>query len=260
MRGLGILAAGAVVLVWAASGLAEAVVVPVANPPTLSDFKLEPKKLPRRTLAPAALSFSAKLPTTSLTGGPAPAAKEIVLLLDRNVVLDFDGYPVCRGEAKLQPQPLPEPPLSEECRKAIVGGGSASFEIRFPGSESVTESSRLLLINGGRSGGAWTLFARAEITVPVPATIVTTVKIKPIQKGRYGTEATFTLPKVAGGSGLLTQMRFKLDKRFRRDGRKVGIVNAKCPDGKLQLLARFQFADGTRAEEEMIKPCTPRDG
>lgn len=260
MRGSGILAAGAVVLALAASGPVGAETVAVENLPRHTEFEVTPKALPKRTAAPAGLSFSMRLPTSYASGALAPPSQEITLLLDRNVALDFDGYPVCKGDAKLDPQPLPEPPLSDECKKAIVGRGSASFEIRFPGSEPVAESSRLLLINGGRSGGALTLFARTEITVPVPATIVTTVKVRAIRKSRYGTEATFTLPKVAGGSGLLTQMRFKLDKRFRREGRKLSVVNAKCPDGKLLLGVEAEFSDGTVREEELVKPCTGKSG
>lgn len=258
MRGSGILAAGAVVLALAASGPVGAAPVTVENPPLRTEFEVSPKALPKRTAAPAGLRFSTRLPTSYASGAPAPPAREITLLLDRNLVLDFSGYPVCKSN-RLE-SPLPGDPLPAWCKEAIVGRGSANFEIRFPESEPVAQSSRLLLINGHRDGRAWTLYAHTEITVPVPADIVTTVKVKPIRTGRYGTQLTMTFPKVAGGSGSLTHLAFKLDKRFRREGRKVSVVNAKCPDGKLLLGVETEFSDGTDHEEELVKPCTGKEG
>lgn len=259
MRGFGILAAGAAVVVLVVSGSAVAEKVSVGNLPTLAELSVSPKELPKRNPVPAGLSFSAVLPTADASGTPAPAVAEITLLLDRNLALDFNRFPVCVSGPVVS-QALPTPLLSDKCKEAIVGRGAASFEVRFPESEPVTESSPLLLINGGRRDGAWTLFARTEIHVPVPAAIVTAIRTKPVREGRYGTEVTMTIPKIAGGSGLLSRMRFKLDKRFRRGGRKVGVVNARCPDGKLQALAGFQFADGTSLQEQLVKPCTPREG
>lgn len=260
MRGLGILAAGAVVVALAASGpvAAESVVVG-DGPPLTTELKITPKALPRRTVAPAGLRFSARLPVKSASGAPMPAAKEITLLLDRNIELDFAGYPLCESHG-LESQPGPSPDLPDGCKQAIIGWGSASYLIRFPDSEPVAESSRLFLVNGGRSGGSWMLFAHTYIRVPVPAMIVSTIKIRPVRSGRYGSEATITIPKVAGGSGSLTHMSFKLDKRFQRDGRKVSVVNAKCPDGKLSLSTTTTFADGSRAHDDSARPCTGRDG
>ena len=37
--------------------------------------------------------------------------------------------------------------------------------------------------------------------MPVPAAIVTTVKIKKINRGRYGYEAKASIPKIADSSG-----------------------------------------------------------
>ena len=70
--------------------------------------------------------------------------------------------------------------------------------------------------------------------MPVPAAIVTTVKIKKIHNGRYGLKSVATIPKIAGGSGSVTSFSLKIDKKFTYKGKKVSVLSAKCPDGKLQ--------------------------
>lgn len=54
--------------------------------------------------------------------------------------------------------------------------------------------------NGGTTGGVTTLFVHAYITVPTPAVVVTTVKIKKIHKGRFGLESVAFAegPRISG--------------------------------------------------------------
>jgi deazaflavin-dependent oxidoreductase (nitroreductase family) len=61
---------------------------------------------------------------------------------------------------------------------------------------------------------------------------VTTVKIKKINKGRYGLLATASIPKIAGAAGSVTSFSLVVDKKFTYKGKKVSVLSAKCPDGK----------------------------
>lgn len=257
MRGLGILAAGAAVLALATSGpvAAESVVVG-SEAPLAAELTISPKALPKREPGPAALAFGLRLKPT--LDGRVDTVKEITIDLDRNVVLDFAGYPVCSPGP--QSQSLPEPPLSDECMAAIVGRGSASFELRLLDLAPVAVSSRLILINSGRRNGGLVLSALAEITVPVPTRVVMTIEVRPNRVGRYGTTATIALPKVAGGAGALTGLRFRISKRFLHGEQRKSLVRARCPDGKLQTEVEAVFADDSSFGETLARPCTPRHG
>ena len=103
-----------------------------------------------------------------------------------------------------------------------------------------------------------TFYIHAYITVPTPAAIVTTVKIKKIHKGRYGLESIASIPKIAGGSGSVTSFSLKIDKQYTYKGKKVSVLSAKCPDGKLQAHATAKFSDGTSASAEIIRTCTSK--
>jgi len=135
------------------------------------------------------------------------------------------------------------------CGPAIVGSGTTEVEVQFPEQPKIDVKSELLAFNGGFHGGVTTLYIHAYLTAPVTAAIVTTVKIKKVHKGRYGTESVATVPKIAGGSGSVTYFKLKFDK---------GILFGQCPDGKLQAHGTAVFDDGTKASATVIRPCTPK--
>jgi hypothetical protein len=255
MRGSGILAAGAVVLALAASGPVAAETVAVGNPPLQTEFILSPKTLPKRTLAAAAFSFETRLPTTTASGTPAPAVREIVLRLDRNIVLDFKGFPGCRAD--LERNDIDS--IRALCRSAIVGEGSADFESSGLRQRPVSLEPTLVL-NGGRRGSIRTLFVVSQVNYPQFTMAVFPVRVRSVEGGRFGREATLSIPSgLTEAVGPLGSLKLKIDHKFIRDGRKVSVINAKCPDGKLLLSAEFEFADGTGFEDSPVKPCIGRD-
>jgi hypothetical protein len=210
-----------------------------------------PKALPKKTMAPIALTAEGKISTAD--GTHPPALKEVLVETDKNGAINVKGYPKCTS-GKLQSQDTKH--AEDICRSAIIGKGKTGVEIAFPESKVVPVTSDLLVFNGGFSGGTTTLYIHAYITVPVPAAIVTTVKIKKINKGRYGTLSVASVPKIAGGSGSVTSFALTIDKKFTYKGKKVSVLTAKCPDGKLQANATAIFADGTKASAEFVRTCT----
>ncbi|MBK5219565.1 MAG: hypothetical protein JJE35_07250 [Thermoleophilia bacterium] len=210
-----------------------------------------PKALPKNKLAPIALTASGKIRMSD--GSHPPALKEVLVETDKNGAINVKGFPKCTS-GKLQSQDTSH--AKAICKSAIIGEGKTDVEIAFPESKVVPVKSDLIVFNGGFSGGTTTLYIHAYITVPVPAAIVTTLKIKKISKGRYGLHTTATVPKIAGGSGSVTSFSLKIDKKFTYKGKKVSVLTAKCPDGKLQAKATAIFADGTKATAEFVRTCT----
>ncbi len=208
------------------------------------DGGFSPKALPKNKLTPIGFFLWSKIRT--LAGEHPPAIKEFQLQGDKNVQIDVKGVPACTS-GKLQSQTTAA--ARKVCGPAIVGSGTTDVEVKFPEQQAIDVHSELLAFNGGYKGGVTTLFIHAYLTAPVTAAIVTTVKIKKVHKGRYGTESLATIPKIAGGSGSVTYFKLKFDK---------GILFGKCPDGKLQAHGTAVFADSTKASATVIRPCTPK--
>ncbi|HEX2393098.1 MAG TPA: hypothetical protein VHI77_09285 [Solirubrobacterales bacterium] len=209
-----------------------------------------PKALSKKTLTPIALSAEGKIKTVD--GTHPPALKEFLLETDKNGAVNVKGYPTCKS-GQLQAQDTAH--AEKICKPAIIGTGTTNVEIEFPESKPIPVSSKLLVFNGGEKGGVTTFFIHAYITVPTPAAIVTTVKIKKIHHGRFGLLAVASVPKIAGGSGSVTSFGLKVDKKFTFKGKKVSVLSAKCPDGKLQAHGTAVFSDGTKASAEIIRTC-----
>ncbi|HET8566346.1 MAG TPA: hypothetical protein VFL77_07715 [Solirubrobacterales bacterium] len=208
------------------------------------DGGFSPTKLPKKKMAPIVLTASGKIQTKD--GSHPPALKTVEVESDKNGTINTKGVPVCKSG---QLQSRDTKAAEKVCGSAIIGTGTTSVEIQFPEQNPIPVNSKLLVFNGGTSGGKTTLFIHAYITVPTPAAIVTTVKIKKIHKGRYGLLSVASVPKIAGGSGSVKSFSLKV-------GNKKKVLSAKCPDGKLQAHATAIFADGTKASAAIVRTCT----
>lgn len=205
-----------------------------------------PKVLSKKKPTPIAFNISGKF--RSLNPNPkekhVPAIKEFLFEGDKHASIDVKGIPTCKAS---QLQSTDTKHAEKVCGPAIIGTGTTKAGIKFPEQPEIFANSKLLAFNGGVKGGVTTLFIHAYIVVPTPAAIVTTVKIKKIHKGRYGTGSVATIPKIAGGSGSVISFSLTLQK---------GILTATCPDGHLNARGTAVFADGTRASGGVVRPCT----
>lgn len=208
------------------------------------DGGFSPQALPKNKLTPITFFLWSKI--RKVDGKHPPAIKEFKLEGDKNVAVNVKGVPTCTS-GKLQSQTTAA--ARKICGSAIVGSGTTEVEVEFPEQPPIDVKSELLAFNGGFRGGVTTLFIHAYLTAPVTAAIVTTVKIKNVKKGRYGTESIAKVPKIAGGSGSVTYFKLKFDK---------GFLMGKCPDGRLQAHGTAVFADNTKASATVIRPCTPK--
>jgi hypothetical protein len=211
------------------------------------DGGFSPKALPKKD--PVTISFNiwGKIRTLDPADeGHPPALKEFNIEGDKHVTVDVKGVPTCRSG---QIQSTTSSAARKACGPAIVGTGKTTVGVKFPEQPEIDIKSELLAFNGGAKGGVTTLFIHAFLTAPVTAAVVTTVKIKKVHKGRYGTLAVASIPKIAGGSGSVKSFSLTINK---------GILWATCPDGHLNARGSAVFADGSKLSAGVVKPCTPK--
>jgi hypothetical protein len=247
------LAAALAVVVAGIAAAEKPVVVQQGNLKITVNGGFSPKKLPKTKLSPIALTVSGKVETVD--GTHPPALREFIVETDKNGAINAKGLPVCTA-GKLNSQDTKHAKLA--CPDAIVGEGKTDVEIAFPESSPIIAHSKLVAFNGGVKGGVTTVFIHAFLTVPVPAALVTTVKVSKIHNGRYGTKSVGSIPVIAGGSGSPVYFELKIDRKFTYKGKKQSYLLAKCPDGHLNARGTGVFSDGTRLSGEVVRSCTPK--
>lgn len=226
-----------------ATGANKPVTVEVGNLIFTFNGGFSPTKLPKKKLAPISLQASGKISTKD--GSHPPALKETIVETDKNGAINVKGIPPCKSS---QLQSRDTKAAEKACGKSIIGVGQTTVEVEFPEQKPFDVTSKLLVINGGFSGGTTTLYIHAFFDRPTPGAIVTTLKIKKVHNGRYGLKTVATIPKIAGGSGSVKDFNLTINKK--------GVLTAKCPDGKLQAKATAVFSDGTKASAGIIRTCT----
>lgn len=212
-----------------------------------------PKALPKSKLAPITLTASGKIKTKD--GTHPPALKEAIVETDKNGAVFVKGLPVCKSG---QLQSRDTSAARKACPRAIIGTGKTSVEVQFPEQNPIPVNSALTVFNGGQKGGTTTFYIHAFFSAPITGAIVTTVKIKKINRGRYGLKSVATIPKIANGSGSVKSFDLKIGKTYTYKGKKVSVLSAKCTDGKLQAFASSVFADGTKASAGIVRTCSSK--
>jgi hypothetical protein len=243
----------ALALIAAGSVLAKPEVIRVGNLVLKDNGGISPTKLPKHKQVPVSATLNASVATVD--GSHLPAAREVIIDVDKNIHVNAKGLPICRAG---QLEARDTSAARRICGKAIVGRGNGLVEIAFPEQKPLMVSSPLTMFNGGVKGGKTTIFIHAFITVPVPAAIVTTVEITPIHSGPYGIHTVSKIPVIAGGAGSVTGFKLKIDRKFTYKGKKTSFLTASCPTGHYLTKGRVIFDDGTLAKITHILPCTPK--
>lgn len=250
------LAMGAALAV-ACAGIAIAAkptIVKVGNLELVLNGGFSPTKLPKNKLAPISLNVNGKINT--IDGSHPPALKEVVVETDKNGTINAKGLPVCTA-GKLQARDTDA--AKKACPNAIVGKGKTAVEIEFAEQKPIIANSDLIAFNGGVKGGVTTIYIHAFLTVPVPAAVVTTVKVSKIHNGRFGTKSVASVPVIAGGSGSVRSFDLTFNRKFTYKGKKQSYLMAKCPDGHLNAHATAVFRDSPdRLVGDFVRPCTPK--
>lgn len=230
MRGRVMLAlASSVVLALGVVAIADAAktTIQVGNLKLTFGGTFSPKAMPKTAYVPVTAGIEGKVTTTD---GTHPSAfRETTVDVDKDVKVSVKGLPVCKA-AQLEAQNTAA--AKKVCGTTILGTGIAHAEIAFPEQRPIKVTSPITVFNGGERGGKVTLLIHTFLTVPVPAAIVTTVTIA--KKGA-GLRSIAKVPVIAGGSGSVLDFKFKLGRTYAYKGKKVGYLEARCPDGVFKV-------------------------
>ena len=228
--------------------------MPVSTLDVTLDVEVSPTALPKTERAPASLTVDTAIGTKD--GSRPPALEKLVLQLDRNTSIDVGGVPICNRGYDIR---LGLDGVRRICRDSIVGGGKAGFEVAFPELAPVASSPNALAIfNGGTDEGRTVLYALTEMTQPVVTMITMRIEIRRHPKGRMGTEAIVSVPKVLNGAASLTDLSLILHRRISGRASKAGILSAKCPEGEFLADVRADFADADAVAVDLLRRCTPK--
>lgn len=222
--------------------------------------RVSPNKLPKNDYVPIIANVFGKVATSD--GTHPPALREAVVDIDKDIRVHVKGFPVCSAHIGVRDDGTM---LERLCRSSLIGRGRAQLEIAFPEVEPIKFTRPLFVLNRGEESGEITLAIVTSVTVPAPATIVTTVTIT--RKGG-GVHAVAKVPVVAGGDGSLLGFNFKLGKTYEYKGRTLGYLEGRCPDSVFKLDVPslvFKNEAHTPGQEassnlkgKLAVPCTPK--
>lgn len=216
------------------------------------EASVAPKALYKKTASPAALNVEVK--TGKSDGGVPSAPSHDVIDFDQNLSLATKGLPTCTA-AKLQNTSTEA--AEAACGKAKIGSGSAITLL--PLSVLYTEPTKVTAYNGAPQGGKPVVLLHAYGTTPIQTTLVLVGTVSNLGKEGYGPRLDVSIPPIAGGAGVITDFKVKIQKSWTYKGKKMSFVNARCPASKkLKYRGAFTYADGTTIEASTTQACTPK--
>lgn len=216
------------------------------------DGGIFPTKLPRHGKVPVTARLKGEISTRDETH--PPAFQTMDLKIDKTIELDAKGLPVCRPS---QIGTSTTATVKRVCGNAIVGIGEVEVEVAFPEQRPFSATSPIVVFNGGVKGAVTTVLLHAYLNVPAPTAIVTTAKITKINEGRFGMRIQVRVPKIAGGSGSVTEFDLRVGRRYTYKGKKKSYLVAGCPTGIWMAKGQASFEDGTTLAISHPFPCTP---
>lgn len=220
--------------------------------------QLRPHALPRHGAAPVGIEIAARIVGTGK--GQPPQLRRIAIEINRNGRFDADGLPSCRIP---QIQPSTTDGALSACRRALVGEGHFSANIRLPQQSPFPSQGKVLAFNG-RIHGQPAILAHIYGTQPAPTSYVLPFLIHSAH-GTYGNVLEASLPQATGNWGYVTGLRMNLHRTFERAGVQRSYLSAGCPapsgfSAAVFPLARtrFSFAGGMNLSTVLERDCRTR--
>jgi hypothetical protein len=240
-------------VVGGAALAAKPTVVRVGNLVMKVNGGVSPKALPKGKMAPIALRAAGQVGTTD--GAPPPALRKVIIDFDKHGAVNARGLKACKP-GKLQARKTGD--AKKACKGSLVGTGKTKVMVAFADQKPFTTTGPLLVFNGGVKGGKTRMYIHAYVNVPTPTALVTRVVVKKINKGRYGTRAIATIPRIANGAGKVTFFKLEINRKFRYKGKQRSYLTARCANGRFYAHARSFFDDGTKADGVIVRGCRKR--
>jgi hypothetical protein len=250
IAGLAALIAAAIPLSAAIAG--ETVTGPDGNTQSL-EASVSPAGLFKKTTSPVALNVEVKTGTTVASGVPSPAVHDVIDF-DQNLSLATEGLPTCNASLL---QNTTTEAAEAACGKAKIGSGNATTLL--PLSTLYTEPTKVTAFNGVPQGGKPVVLLHAYGVTPIQTTLVLVGTVSNLGKEGYGPRLDVIVPPIAGGSGVITDFKVKIQKSWTYKGKKMSFANAKCPASrKLKYRGAFTYKDGTTIDAAATQSCTPK--
>lgn len=240
-------------LVLTTAALAAREVVCIGNLCLADNGGISPSALPKHDPAPITARLEGEI--GSVDGSHPPALRSIDVDVEKTIGVDAVGLPACR-EGQIEARTSAA--ARSACRGAIIGSGVAEVEVAFPEQTPFSATGPVTLFNGGIHGSTTTVLVHAYVAVPAPTAIVTKAAVTRIHKGRFGLRIKAQIPRIAGGSGSVTNFRLKVGRKFAYRGREKSFLVATCPTGSWATQGDVLFADGTRLGVLHVFPCIPK--
>lgn len=208
----------------------------VGNVEMTTSATLSPKKLPRDSRAPVAVSLGWKVAT--IDGSTPPTLKKLRIEINRNGILDPTGLPICPYE-KIQPASTSR--ALKNCRSSLVGRGSFSALVGIEGQESYIAKGEMVVFNSEK-GGKPVLFGQIYSAYPFANSFVIVFKVSKEKKGEFGTVLNAALPASLRAWGNLTEINMRLSRKYGYHGEQRSFLSANCPTPKEVSVAPFKLA------------------
>jgi len=212
-----------------------------------------PKVLSKTKQTPIALKVEGSVKESD--GTHPPAIREVDIEFDKGGEVHLKGIPPCK-EGKIEATDTAA--ARKACGPSLIGEGEAIAQVALPEQPPVNVKTTVLVFSGGEKGGKAVMFVHGFFSSPVSGAIVTTVTITKHKNGRYGTLAVAKIPQITGGSGSITSFHLEIFKSVKVGSKTYNPLSASCYDGKLKAHVLGIFEDGTKADLEIIRACTPK--
>jgi hypothetical protein len=247
--------AAVLVAAVAASAIAGPTVVGKDGNTQSIDVKVSPKQLSKAAFTPATLKVTTKTTTTTAPNGVPSPANRAVIDFDKNAKLFTKGLPTCNA-AKLQSTSTEA--AETACGKAKIGSGSGAALLPV-GTTVFNEPTVVTAFNGVPKAGKPVVLLHAYGKAPVQTTLVLVGVISNYNKEGFGPRLDVEIPKIAGGTGALTDFSVNINKKFKFKGKQRSFISAKCPNSKkLKARGAFTFADGETLTAFSTQSCKQR--
>lgn len=240
----------AAILAIGACATAYAAIIEIGPTFVSTTITMQPRELPRKGGAPISLQSITRIGTKD--GSTPPTLKTLDFLVDKNGFVNAKAFPVC-PMAKLEGTTPGQ--ARNRCAGALVGKGIGKALVTLPGQPTVRVKSPISFFNAPPTGGRPTLIAHGYETVPAAKTLLTPIVIERVKDGRYGFRVRVEMPEIAGGYGVPTLAEATINGVRKRNGKKIGYINARCSGGRLQVDGSLSFTNGDFFPATLTSPC-----
>ena len=218
-----------------------------------------PRTLPRNRDVPVTVRLDTAIKTSD--GSAPPRLREISFGVNRYGRITTKGLPVCRAS---ELESTDSATALERCKSALVGHGGFDANLEFHGGEPAPVHGRILAFNG-RAHGHSTVLLHVYASKPADVTIVLSFDLRHPKHGKFGTELSTDVPKLAADLGYVTDVSLVFERRYRYRGRSYSFLSARCAapsgfPGAIFSFTRgtFSFSGGKRIVTSLTRTCTVR--